>query len=92
MIILRHKGFIGKAEFDKDEKLFCGTVSNSDSVVTFHSRNYEHLESEFVKTIDAHIDFCKRHGVSFSPVKLEYDNIFDAIAEPHPDMCQTPSS
>ena len=61
--MMEYKGYIGKAEYDSDAKVFAGSVINTRTVITFQGRSVDELEAEFRNSIDDYLQWCKEDGV-----------------------------
>ena len=60
--MIEYKGYIGYAEFDDETEVFQGEVINTRDVITFQGTSVKELRTEFEKSVDVYLDFCKRHG------------------------------
>ena len=63
-----YKGFVGKIEYDDTSKIFCGSVVNTRTVITFQGTSVDELSKEFHDSVDDYLDWCKEEGIK--PEKL----------------------
>lgn len=61
--MMNYKGYIGKVEYDDENRIFSGEVVNSRAVITFHGKSVEELEKEFRISVDEYIDWCHEDGI-----------------------------
>lgn len=59
----RYKGYVGDIEFSPDDDLFYGQVQGISSLVSYHAKQKENIQSEFEDAVDAYIAFCEEVGV-----------------------------
>ena len=64
MNTMRHGEYLAKIEFDEDMGMFHGRVVNTGQVITFYGASVEELQREFVASVEAHLDFCRRKGIA----------------------------
>ena len=57
-----YKGYFGVAEWDADEKTFCGSVIGTRDVITFEAATIDELNKEFVESVEDYLDLCKESG------------------------------
>ena len=69
MKTMMYKGYIGKSEYDVAYKTYLGSVINIKTVITFQGKTADELESEFHKSIDDYLEWCKKDGIE--PEKVE---------------------
>ena len=60
---MTYKGYIGKVEFDDENRVFSGTVINTRTVITFHGTTVDELEAEFQASVDDYLEWCREDGV-----------------------------
>lgn len=60
--MLRHKGYVGHAEFDDDAGLFHGEVIDLKDIVTFQGKSVRELEKAFRDSVDDYLAFCAERG------------------------------
>ncbi len=60
--MLRHKGYVGHAEFDDEAGLYHGEVLDLKDVVTFQGKSVDELEEAFRDSVDDYLDFCNDRG------------------------------
>lgn len=63
MNTMMYKGYVGAIEYDDDNNVFCGTVINTRTVITFHGTSVDELTREFQISIEDYLDWCKKDGV-----------------------------
>ena len=61
--MMKYKGYIGKAEYDDENRIFSGMVVNTKTVITFHGYSVDELEREFRTSVDDYIKWCKEDGI-----------------------------
>ena len=61
--MMNYKGYIGKVEYDDENRIFSGVVVNTKAVITFYGTSVEELEREFRTSVDDYIEWCKEDGV-----------------------------
>ena len=60
---MNYKGYIGHVEYDDVNRVFTGSVVNSNSVITFHGTSVDELEKEFHLSVDDYLDWCREEGI-----------------------------
>ena len=60
---MNYKGYIGKAEYDEEERIFSGFVVNTRAVITFEGSSVDELESAFKDSVEDYLAWCKEDGV-----------------------------
>ena len=60
---MNYKGYIAKVEYDEDAQVFCGSVINTRSVITFQGTSVGELKKEFELSVEDYISWCKEDGV-----------------------------
>ncbi len=61
--IMRHGDYIANIEYDPDIDLFCGSVINLSSPITFYGKSTEELKCEFAKSVQTYLDVCKERNI-----------------------------
>ena len=61
--MMNYKGYIGKVEYDDENRVFSGRVVNTKTVITFQGRSVDELEKEFRLSVDDYLEWCKEDGV-----------------------------
>ena len=61
--MMNYKGYIGKVEYDDENRVFTGSVINVKTVITFHGSTVDELESEFRASVEDYLEWCKEDGV-----------------------------
>ena len=61
--MMKYKGYIGRVEFDDEQHIFTGEVVNTRDVITFQGSSVRELETEFEKSVDDYLAWCKQDGV-----------------------------
>lgn len=69
MNTLKYKGFIGSVEFSESDGVFFGRIEGIDGLVKFEGSSIQELTNAFHEAVEAHLDFCKKHGL---PPKRSY--------------------
>jgi predicted HicB family RNase H-like nuclease len=57
--MMQYKGYLGKAIYDAEAKLFHGQVIGLKDVITFQGTTLEELEQAFQDSIDDYLSWCK---------------------------------
>lgn len=60
--MLSYKGYIATVEFDREAKVFYGSVINTRDKITFQSENAGQLEQEFQTSVETYLSFCNELG------------------------------
>ena len=80
---LIYKGYIGKVTYDGDANIFFGEVINTRAVITFKGLSISELQTSFVDSIDAYLDFCEElNEEPESSPKKEYSGKLTIRLEP----------
>ena len=61
---MNYKGYIGKVEYDDENKVFSGVVINVRTVITFQGTTVNQLEKEFKASVDDYLKWCEEDGVA----------------------------
>lgn len=61
--MMNYKGYIGQVEYDDVNRVFTGSVINTQTVITFHGSSVDELEREFQTSVDDYLDWCKQEGI-----------------------------
>lgn len=61
--MMNYKGYIGKVEYDDENRIFTGSVINTRTVITFHGSSVDELEKEFITSVDDYLDWCEEDGI-----------------------------
>ena len=61
--MMNYKGYIGKVEYDDENRVFTGSVINVKTVITFHGSTVDEIENEFHASVDDYLDWCKEDGI-----------------------------
>ena len=61
--MMNYKGYIGKVEYDDENKVFTGSVINTRTVITFQGVSVDELEAAFRESIEDYLDWCREDGV-----------------------------
>jgi predicted HicB family RNase H-like nuclease len=59
-----YEGYVGRAEYDVDAKIFHGTVLGTRDVITFQGRDMSAVAKAFEESVDDYLDFCRSRGES----------------------------
>lgn len=57
-----YKGYEAVVTFDDEADLFHGEVINTRDVITFQGKSVRALRTEFRKSVDDYLEFCKSRG------------------------------
>lgn len=60
--MLKHKGYIGSAEFDDEDEVFHGRVIGIRDVITFQGISVEELKDAFTDSVEDYLEFCAERG------------------------------
>jgi len=60
--MLRHKGYVGRVDYDPEAHLFHGEVLGLKDVITFQGTEVNELEQAFRESVDDYLDFCQQRG------------------------------
>ncbi len=63
MATMKHGQYIAKVDYDGAIGSFFGEVVNTGDTITFYGRSVDELQSEFARSVAAHIEFCARKGI-----------------------------
>jgi len=69
---LKYKGYIGKAEYDDEAKIFHGEVIGLRDVITFQAKNVNDTEKEFQASVDEYLEWCKERGENPEKTKFNF--------------------
>ena len=61
--MMNYKGYIGKVEYDDENRVFTGNVVNVKTVITFHGSTVDELEEDFKASVDDYLQWCKEDGI-----------------------------
>ena len=56
--MMKHKGYIGKVEYDDEAGIFHGEVINLRDVITFQGDSVEELRQAFRDSVEDYLEFC----------------------------------
>lgn len=59
---VEYKGYIGSIEYDLEDELLYGKLSNIEDLVNYHASNILELEKHYHEAIDDYIEFKKEVG------------------------------
>ncbi|MEX2188447.1 MAG: type II toxin-antitoxin system HicB family antitoxin [Pirellulales bacterium] len=57
-----YEGYVGRAEYDADARLFHGTVLGTRDVITFAGKELADLATAFQESVDDYLDFCRQRN------------------------------
>ena len=60
---MEHRGYIGKAEFDEEAEVFCGTVINSAAIIHFRGKSVEEMTISFKEGVNEYLATCKEENI-----------------------------
>ena len=61
--MMNYKGYLGNVEYDDENRVFCGKVINTRTVITFHGTTVDEIEKEFRASVDEYLDWCKEENI-----------------------------
>lgn len=61
-MILEYKGYLGKVEFDADQSLYHGEITNIRDVITFQGRTPDELSVALTASVEDYLTFCREAG------------------------------
>ena len=61
--MMNYKGYIGKVEYDDENRVFSGTVINVKTVITFYGSTVDEIENEFKLSVDDYLEWCREDGI-----------------------------
>ena len=61
--MMNYKGYIGKVEYDDENRIFTGSVINVKTVITFCGSSVDEIEDEFRASVDDYLDWCREDNV-----------------------------
>lgn len=77
--MMNYKGYIGKVEYDEENRVFTGSVINVRTVITFQGSTVDEIENEFKASVDDYLEWCKEDGV---PAEKPYSGKFNVRFTP----------
>ena len=60
--MMNYKGYIGKVEYDDENRVFTGSVINIKTVITFQGSTVDEIETEFRASVDDYLEWCMEDG------------------------------
>lgn len=63
---MKYRGFIAKIDYDENDNIFVGVVTNSKHALGFAGQSVEELEQKFKELIDFHIETNKTNDRPYS--------------------------
>lgn len=61
--MLEYKGYHAEVEFDDSVRAFVGYVIDTRDQITFQATSVDALETEFRRSVDDYLEWCKSDGV-----------------------------
>ncbi len=61
--MMNYKGYIGKVEYDDENRVFTGSVINVRTVITFQGSTVDEIEDEFKASVEDYLLWCKEDGI-----------------------------
>ena len=61
--MLNYKGYIGKVEYDDENRVFTGSVINVRTVITFYGSTVDEIEDEFKASVDDYLEWCREDNI-----------------------------
>ena len=58
--MLKHKGYIGSAEYSAEDRVFHGRLLGIADVVNYEATTVDELEREFRDSVEDYLEFCKQ--------------------------------
>lgn len=58
----KHRGYLGKVEFDDEAAIFHGEVINTRDMITFQGKSVAELKKAFRESVDDYLAFCAERG------------------------------
>lgn len=77
--MMTYKGYIGKVDYDDENRIFTGEVINTKAVITFHGTTVDELEKEFHNSVEDYLKWCAEDNIE--PEK-PYSGRFSVRFEP----------
>lgn len=62
--MMNYKGYIGKVEYDDENRIFTGSVINLRTVITFQGSSVDEIEQEFKASVDDYLAWCAEDGIA----------------------------
>lgn len=62
--MLEHRGYVGVAQYEPDERAFHGDVVGLRDVLHFSGQSVDELEASFRDAVDGYLAFCAADGVA----------------------------
>jgi predicted HicB family RNase H-like nuclease len=59
--MIEYKGYVGIFEFEENNQLFRGRVTNIDDLVTFQGKSVKEIQETFKDAVDEYISWCKKY-------------------------------
>jgi predicted HicB family RNase H-like nuclease len=60
--MMKHKGYVGKVEYDAEAKKLHGEVVGLRDVITFEASTVAGIEKAFRESVDDYLEFCRSRG------------------------------
>ncbi len=60
---MEYKGYTAKIEYDESAEVFCGSVKNIRTVITFSGSSVDELKKAFKDSIDDYLKWCQEDGI-----------------------------
>ena len=57
-----YKGYTGSIEYDYNDHIYYGSLTNTKDLVSYHGNNPLELYEDFKIAVDDYIEFCKEIG------------------------------
>ena len=61
--ILEYKRYIAKLDFDLEDGLIIGKVTNTKDIISFHASNLPDIKQAFKDIIDTYLKACEEEGI-----------------------------
>ncbi len=56
--MMEYKGYIAEAEFDNEDGIFHGEITNLRDVVTFQGQSVDEANQSFQESVEDYLAFC----------------------------------
>lgn len=60
--MMEYKGYVGRFEFEAEERIFHGEVIHTRDVITFQGTSVEELEQALRDSVDDYLAFCEERA------------------------------
>lgn len=74
MMKLEYNGYQARVEYDVEDNIFIGEVSNIKDSLNFHAKSISEAKAMFEQSIDNYIELCQMIGKTAPKTFQEYFN------------------